>query len=38
MDRIAPINKLSVALVMILTVLLFGNPLTWMVAVGVFLT
>jgi transporter family protein len=33
-SRVAPIDKLSVALVIVLAVLFLGEPLTWKVAVG----
>ena len=33
-SRVAPIDKLSVALVIVLAVLFLGEPLTWRVAVG----
>jgi bacterial/archaeal transporter family protein len=34
-SRVAPIDKLSVALVVVLAVVVLGEPLTWKVAVGV---
>jgi transporter family protein len=33
-SRVAPIDKLSVALVVVLAVVVLGEPLTWKVAVG----
>ena len=33
-SRVAPIDKLSVALVMVLAILFLGEPLTWKVAIG----
>ena len=33
-SRVAPIDKLSVALVIVLAVLFLGEPLTWKVALG----
>jgi transporter family protein len=33
-SRVAPIDKLSVALVIVLAVLFLGEPLTWKVAIG----
>ena len=33
-SRVAPVDKLSVALVILLAVLFLGEPLTWRVAVG----
>jgi len=33
-SRVAPIDKLSVALVVALAVVFLGEPLTWKVAVG----
>lgn len=33
-SRVAPIDKLSVALVVVLAVVFLGEPLTWKVAVG----
>ena len=33
-SKVAPIDKLSVALVIVLAVVFLGEPLTWKVAVG----